>query len=90
MIILDGFNLKNLKKIQKYIITGYESEMEENEIDKLIDTLNNMDINENENKLDENLSLKVNSSESEEISESENLEEEDEKENMKIMKSIWI
>ena len=32
--------------------------MEENEIDKLIDTLNNMDINENENKLDENLKYK--------------------------------
>ena len=78
---------EEIKNKQKYIITGYESEMEENEIDKLIDTLNNMDINENENKLDENLSLKVNNSESEEISESENLEEEDEKEKYENNKS---
>ena len=78
---------EEIKNKQKYIITGYESEMEENEIDKLIDTLNNMDINENENKFDENLRLKVNNSESEEISESENLEEEDEKEKYENNKS---
>ena len=61
-IIIDEKLNENLRWIkfdefkakQKYIITGYESDLEENEINKLIEAMNNIDILTLEEKTDTN------------------------------------